>query len=434
MQAHSPNSFCRYSGLGRTLQIKKEWILIFWPYFSFLLFLFSPFFFCAASVQLGIDRLFEEGHYSLLDNKRVGLVTNHTGVNSQLRSTFEIFKEKTNLVALFTPEHGLDGASYAAEKVNHQAKGKISIYSLHGDTRRPTEEMLKGIQVLVYDMQEIGCRSYTYVSTLCYVMEEAAKQKIPLLVLDRPNPMGGEMIDGPLLEDKWRSFVGYLNVPYCHGMTIGEIALFFNREYHIGCNLHIIPMKGWKRTMTFAQTGLHWIPTSPYIPESDTPFYYASTGILGALGVVNIGIGYTLPFKIVGAPWIKGDEFASKLNEQNLPGVKFIPFSFKPFYGKFKGKYCQGIKILITDPQRYSPLSVQFMLIGLLKSMYPQSFQTHLSQMTKEARDLFSKVNGTDYILHLVEKEKFIAWKLISYDKKQREDFIKKRRQYLLYE
>jgi len=187
--------------------------------------------------------------------------------------------------------------------------------------------------------------------------------------------------------------LGYINVPYCHGMTVGELARFFNEEYKIRCNLHVIPMKGWKRHMTYQNTGLAWIPTSPYIPEPDTPFFYASTGILGSLGIVNIGIGYTLPFKVVGAPWIDADDFAAKLNAQKLPGVKFLPFHYQPYYGKFKGKHCEGVQIIITDPHRYRPLAVQYMLIGLLKSLYPSIFRESLAKIDQNSHKESSKNN-----------------------------------------
>ncbi|MGE5196163.1 MAG: exo-beta-N-acetylmuramidase NamZ domain-containing protein, partial [Anaerolineae bacterium] len=285
--------------------------------------------FAEPQVKLGIDRFFDEGVYKCLSGKRVGLVTNHTGVDGQLRRTIDLFLLESrdfSLAAVFAPEHGLYGIAYADEKIEHGKLGiSLPVYSLHGETRRPTKEMLKDLHVLIYDMQDIGSRSYTYATTLFYAMEAAAKEGVSVIVLDRPNPIGGLLVDGPMLEEKWRSFLGYINVPYCHGMTVGELARFFNEEYKIGCELTVVPMKGWNRSMTFGETGLHWIPTSPYIPEEDTPFFYASTGILGALGWVNIGIGYTQPFKLVGAPWIDADHFAEQLNAQKLPGTFFVP-------------------------------------------------------------------------------------------------------------
>lgn len=398
-----------------------------------LIFLLLPVILWSGPVKLGIDRFFDEGQSIVVKKKRVGLVTNHTGVDSNLCPTIELFKKNAKLVAIFTPEHGLNGAARATESIKDR-KENIPIYSLHGATKRPTAEMLKEIDILVYDIQEIGCRSYTYISTLFYTMEEAAKRKIPVVVLDRPNPMGGLVVDGPMLQEKWRSFLGYINVPYCHGMTVGELARFFNEEYKIGCKLHVVAMSGWKRSMTFKETGLSWIPTSPYIPEPDTPFYYASTGILGALSIVNIGIGYTLPFKVVGAPWIDAEDFAKKLNAQKLPGVQFVPFHYKPFYGKFKGKECEGVKIVITDAHQYRPLAVQYMLIGMLKSLYPVPFRAKMGQITDLDKSLFSKVNGTDEILNIIQKEQYIAWKLINYDKEEREAFLELRQKYLLYD
>lgn len=399
-----------------------------------LLLLLFPFILTAAPVELGVDALFKS-HTGLLKKKRVGLITNHTGVDGSLRPTAERFREKSQLVALFSPEHGIKGAARAADKIDHsETKEGIAVYSLHGETRRPTAEMLKGIDLLVYDIQEIGCRSYTYISTLFYAMEEAAKHKIPVVVLDRPNPMGGTVVDGPMLKDKWRSFLGYVNIPYCHGMTVGELARYFNEEYKVGCTLHVIPMRGWKRTMTFQDTGLAWIPTSPYIPEPDTPFYYATTGILGSLGIVNIGIGYTLPFKVIGAPWIDADHFAKTLNAQKLPGVKFLPFHYTPYYGKFKGKACEGIQIVITDHNLYRPLTVQYMLMGLLKSLYPTMFRSSLAQVSDAAKASFCKVNGNSEIYSIIEKEPYFAWKLIGFDKKERRAFLNTRKKYLMYD
>jgi uncharacterized protein YbbC (DUF1343 family) len=304
---------------------------------------------------------------------------------------------------------------------------------LHGDVRRPTAAMLKEIDLIIYDIQDIGVRSYTYATTLFYVMEEAAKKGIEVIVLDRPNPLGGLLVDGPMLEDKWRSFVGYLRTPYCHGMTIGELARFFNAEYQVGCKLRVVPMKGWKREMRFQDTGLEWVPTSPNIPESDTPLYYASTGILGALCVVNTGVGFTLPYKIVGAPWIDAENFAKRLNAQKVSGVHFLPFHFRPFYGSMKGKECHGVKIVVTDYNSYRPLTVQYLLIGMLKSLYPKTFKEKIKQLKPEARDLFCKANGNRVMWEWLQQEEYVAWKCVSYQQKEREEYLTRRQPYLMY-
>ncbi len=385
-----------------------------------------------AQVELGVDRFFALDGENVLREKRVGLVTNHTGITRGFKSTAELFYEKTNLVALFSPEHGINGKAYAFEIVKHEkSRQNLPVYSLHGKTRRPTEEMLKELDVLVYDIQDIGVRGYTYATTLFYVMEEAAKRGIGVIVLDRPNPMGGVIVDGTMLDDKWRSYIGYVNVPYCHGMTIGELASYFNHEYEVGCNLTVIPMKGWKRSMSFADTGLAWIPTSPHIPESDTPYYNATTGILGELDLVNIGIGYTLPFKVVGATWIDAQQFASKLNEQNLLGVHFSPFHYRPFYGSYKGKDCHGVLIKITDLAHYRPITVQCLIMGILNSLYPKNVKESLRKMSQEKKDLFCKAIGNDEFLKLLGNEKYITWKLINYGKDERAQFRNTRSKYL---
>jgi uncharacterized protein YbbC (DUF1343 family) len=378
----------------------------------------------------GVDVFFNEKHFSRLKGKKVGVLTNHTGVDSQMRSTLDRLQEKVHLTAIFSPEHGLKGQHHAADSVKHGESQGAPIYSLHGETRRPTPEMLKNIDVLIYDIQCTGVRAYTYATTLCYMMEAAAKLGIEVIVLDRPNPINGLIVDGPMLEEKWRSFIGYVNVPYCHGMTIGEFARFFNEEYDVGCKLKVVAMKGWNRSMSYRDTGLAWIPPSPNVPEPDTPLFCPSTGILGELHMLNIGIGFTLPFKIVGAPWVDAEAFAEKLNLQNLPGVHFQPFHFRPFWGLYKGVDCQGVLIQITDAKIYKPLSVQYLLLGLLKSLYPKEFEKRL---TGGGKDLFCKANGTEAVYEILLKEKYPAWKLIELHKTERQAFLEKRKKYLLY-
>ncbi len=388
----------------------------------------------AQSVFLGVDVFFEEHLFKKFENKNVALVLNHTSVDQSMRSTLDLFFEKAphcHIVALFSPEHGIRGQGYAAEAIDHSYERGIPVFSLHGNTRRPTQEMLKNIDVIVYDIQCTGVRAYTYPTMLFYIMEEAAKLKIPVVILDRPNPINGLTIDGPMLEDKWRSYIGYINVPYCHGMTIGELARFFNGEYNIHCKLEVIPMRGWHRSMSFRDTHLQWIPPSPNIPEADTPLYCLMTGILGELQLVNIGIGYTLPFKIVGAPWILAASFAEKLNSQKLPGVHFQPFYFRPFYGAYKGTNCEGVLIQITDIKTYRPLAVQYLILGMLKSLYPLEFTKRITE-SKSNIDLFCKANGTDAIYDILLNEKYPAWKLIEFQKQERETFSEKRKKYLL--
>lgn len=388
-------------------------------------------FFLLAQVLTGVDLFFEEGHDAALKDKRIGILTNHTGVDQNMRSTLERVQERLNVTTLFAPEHGIKGSIHAGEKVHHGSEKDLVIYSLHGDTRRPTAQMLKNLDAVIFDIQCTGVRPYTYQTSLFYLMEEAAKHNIEVIVFDRPNPINGLTVDGPMMEEKWRSFIGYINVPYCHGMTIGELAHFFNEEYKIGCKLKVIPMKGWTRSMAYRDTGLHWIPPSPNIPEPDTPLFSSSTGSLGELHLLNIGIGFTLPFKIVGAPWIKAEEFATKLNQQNLPGVRFHPFHYRPYFGLYKGLDCEGIMIQVTDAKIYRPLSVQYLILGMLKSLYPKEVVKRLAG--DAGKDLFCKASGTEAVYELLLKEKYPAWKLIELHKPEREAFLEKRKKYLLY-
>lgn len=400
-------------------------------------FVFISMHFSLSGIQLGVERLFSKEYEGLLRYEKVAIVTNHTAIDSCGNSTIDLFRQNRErlqfeIVAYFAPEHGLKGSKHAGKNVSHEVgKDGVPIYSLHGETRRPTKEMLKGVTLIVYDIQDIGSRSYTFTSTLFYVMEEAALAKIPIWVLDRPNPLGA-VVDGPILEDKWRSFVGYINVPYCHGLTVGELAQYFNGEYHIGCRLKVIPMLGWKRWMTFRDTGLTWIPTSPQVPDADTPFFYPTTGILGELNVVNIGVGYTLPFKVVGAPWIDADLFAKRLNEQKLPGVRFHPFHYIPFFGGFAKQNCEGVLIVITHPSLYLPVTVQYTLMGVLKALYPKEFQKGLGAEDAAHIEMFHKVNGTDDVFRILKNEPYVTWKLRALHQNERAQYMIRRTPYMI--
>lgn len=388
-------------------------------------------------VQVGVDVLAEGDLAGQFKGQRIGLITNHTAISATGESTIDVLKKLSKkygftLAALFAPEHGLHGSIHAEEDVDDERDtDNIPIYGLYGKHRRPTESMLKGLDLLIYDIQDIGCRSYTYITTLFYVMEEAAKRNIPLMVLDRPNPINGIVVDGPMLEARWRSMIGYIDVPYCHGMTAAELALYFNGEYRVGCKLSVIPMRHWQREMSFNDTQLLWIPTSPHIPEATTVMYYPLTGLLGELSLVNIGIGYTLPFKIVGAPWIEAKKFASALNAQKFPGVRFEPFHFKPFYGKFAQEECHGVLIVITDPIKYKPVATQFLIIGILKGLYPAKFQKAI-ELSKKRKEMFCKASGTAEIYRMMTEESHIVWKLRSFHEKERKGFLSKRQKYLM--
>ena len=261
-------------------------------------------------------------------------------------------------------------------------------------------------------------------------MEEAAKKGINVVVLDRPNPLGGKIADGPMLDEKYRSFVGYINVPYCHGMTIGELARFFNEEYKVGCTLTVVPMKSWKRGMRFEQTGLPWIPTSPNIPESTTPFFYPATGILGELQLVSTGVGYSLPFKIVVAPWIDRKVFAKRLNKGCPEGVHFQETRVKPFTGKNAAHTCEGVLIVVTDWSRFNPIRVEYWLFDVLKQMYPVRFRQALLGLGKQL-NFFHLVCGTRAVYDILLKEEKPYQKLVALHSEERFSFLKLRQKYL---
>lgn len=388
-------------------------------------------------MEVGVDRLFQPEFVHLVRGKKVGVVTNHTGINSSYVKTEQIFieesKKKTcTLVCFFCPEHGFRGTEMACIAVeNDMHECGVPIYSLHGTTRRPTDEMLKDVEVLVFDLQDIGCRSYTYASTLFYIMEEAARRKIGVVVLDRPNPMGGEYVEGPMMEEPFRSFVGYINVPYCHGMTVGELSLFFQKEYALSCSLHVVPMSGWKRSMRFQDTGLMWMPPSPHVPTEMSAFFYPSTGILGTFSsFLNIGIGYTLPFQIITAPWMDAKRFSAHLNKAKLPGVHFHETWIRPFWGPWKETVCQGVQVIITDHKLFCPMKTFYLILSTLREIYPSKTLAALKKLGSDS--LFYKVCGTKRIAEIVQQEEHPYHALLELHKDERQAFLKKRNEYLM--
>ncbi|MBS0637838.1 MAG: DUF1343 domain-containing protein [Verrucomicrobia bacterium] len=388
------------------------------------------------AVDVGLDLVFQPPYNEKIKGKKIGLITNHTAVNKNLQTSIQLFlqeqeAQKYELIALFAPEHGLYGDAHAGANVaSSKSEEGLPIHSLHGLTRRPTADMLKGLSLLVFDIQDLGTRSYTYETTLFYAMEEAAKRKIPVLVLDRPNPINGLIIDGPMLEKDFKSFIGYIDIPYCHGMTIGELARYFNEEYKIGCDLSVVPMRGWKRWMSFEDTGLHWIPTSPNIPEPTTACFYPMTGLIGDMRLVSIGVGYTLPFKVVGAPFINPKTFAEALNARKLPGVAFYPFRFQPTSGSFAAKPCKGVLIKVTNPQRFLPVTTGYAVMSTLKEQYPKEMAKALRDLRGKP-ELFFKACGTEKIFATLEKEKKPFNKLTAVHSAERQKFLETRAKYL---
>lgn len=388
-------------------------------------------------IKTGIEVL-KSQNFRYLEGKRVGLITNPTGVDNELHSTIDILHEapNVNLVALYGPEHGVRGDVHAGDHVSDQrdpATG-LPVYSLYGKTRKATPEMLKDVDVLVYDIQDIGCRSFTYISTLGLAMEAAAENGKELIVLDRPNPLGGLKVEGNLTEDDCISFVSQFKIPYVYGLTCGELALMLNGERMltggVQCNLTVIKMKGWKRRMDYTATGLQWIPSSPHIPHPHSAFFYPVSGILGELGYMSIGVGYTIPFQMFAAPWAEADKLADALNALHVPGVIFRPIYLKPFYSIGQGQQLQGVQVHITDYAR-APLSpLQFFVMQEVARLWPD--RSVFDHADKGRFAMFDKVCGSRQIRERFTKTN--RWEDIRpYWEKDVESFRRLSKKYYLY-
>lgn len=348
-----------------------------------------------AAVQLGIDVLARDG-YKLLQGKRVGLITNQTGVDSHGVRTRVLLKRHCNLVALYTPEHGLDGTEKAGRYVatrRDRVTGLIA-HSLYGPTRKPSNKMLDGIDVLVFDMQDIGCRGYTYISTMGRCMEAAGELNIPFVVLDRPNPVGGNRIEGPSVEARWISFVGQFPIPAVHGLTVGELAKMVNAKgwMEAKCSLTVVPMSGWRRNMTWGETGLRWIQTSPNIPHGTSPLYYAATGTVGELSGLECGIGASGPFESVSARFINATSFTKYLRSLDMPGVTFREFRSGPHEGA-------ALHINPHADANLTALGV-YILAEMNRHAHPDLFR----RTSGSKLDIFFKVYGSASIRSQLER------------------------------
>lgn len=387
-------------------------------------------------VKTGIEVLVEN-NFDILQNKRVGLITNATGINSDLISTVDLIFEApgVELSALYGPEHGVRGEFAAGDKVetyDDEVTG-LTVISLYGILRKPTPEMLENIDVLVYDIQDIGVRSYTYISSMGLAMDAAAQAGIEFVVLDRPNPLGGEKIEGNIVEDGYFSFVSQFPIPYIYGLTPGEIANMINEEGWLEggekCDLTVVSMEGWERKMTFEDTGLPWIPTSPHIPHAYSSYFYVATGIMGELGVISEGVGYTTPFQVFGAEWIDERELVKGLNELEIPGVKFRPVVFKPFYGRDEGETLHGAEIHFSDYSQADLMLLQFYFMQVHHELYPDQ---DIFDLGENRWAMFDKVSGSDQIRKLF-RENYKVDDIREYLDKDLDSFSQKSAQYYLY-
>jgi uncharacterized protein YbbC (DUF1343 family) len=328
----------------------------------------------AARVQTGLDVL-EAQKFAPLRGKHVGLITNHTGFDAQDKTTIDLLARApgVQLVALFSPEHGLAGRADEKLSSTKDPSTGLPVYSLFGDGRRPTDAMLEGIDALVFDVQDAGVRFYTYTSTLAYCMEEAAKRHIAFFVLDRPNPINGDVVEGPMLDADKTGWLSYMPLPVRYGLTIGELAQFFNAENHIACDLHVIVMKNWHRNYFFESTGIRWVPPSPNLRTPKGAILYPGIEILQNAGV-SVGRGTEAPFEEFGAPWLNGEEIAEALNARHLPGVRFSAHPFIPVSGLYAGSRCDGVSIRITDRAAVRSMRIGIEIAALLQKRYPKDF------------------------------------------------------------
>lgn len=381
-------------------------------------------------VKTGIEVL-PRGGFELLAGKRVGLITNHTGVDSNLKSSIDILAESgmVKLVAIFSPEHGVRGEAQAGEKVSSSVDEKtgLPIHSLYGKTLKPTPEMLKGIDVLVYDIQDVGARFYTYISTMAYAMQAAAEQGIEFVVLDRPNPLGGLAVEGPVLRKEFASFVGAYPIPVRYGMTVGELASLFNAEFGIGARLRVVKMEGWRRHMWFDDTGLPWVKPSPNIATLASAIVYPGTCLIEGFATVSEGRGTDHPFEWVGAPWMDGAALSRRLNAIGLPGVAFGTCEFTPAFSKSAGKRCSGIEVRVTDRTSFQPVATGLHIVGAIFEMYPSQAAwvyggTH-----------FDRLIGTDEVRLLLQKGK-PAREIVASWRQDLDTFRRVRARYLLYQ
>ena len=393
-------------------------------------------------VKPGIEVL-QDRHFAGLEGKKVGLLTNPSGVDHNLRSTIDILykAENVDLVRLFAPEHGVRGDIYAgghADDTIDKSTG-LPVYSVYGSTRKPTPEMLKGLDVVVYDIQDVGSRSYTFISSLGLMMYACAEQGIEVMVLDRPNPVNGLKVEGCLVEDGYHSFVSEFKIPYVYGLTVGELAVLINEEglncgeqgkdAPVKCKLSVIPMEGWTRDMTFVDTGLPWVLPSPNIPYPQSAIGYPSSGLVGEFNnYLNIGVGYTIPFGTFAAEWLDAEALKAKLDSYDIPGTSFRTIYFKPFSGGSAGKLIQGVEYFYSDYDKAQLTMTQFYVMQAVHELYPK-----INPFEGLRNNMFDKVCGTDYVRLNMQKNFKVA-DIEAYWNKDVDSFKELSKKYHLYD
>lgn len=390
-----------------------------------------------AQVKPGVEVL-RDNNFDILRGKRVGLITNPSGVDNKLKSTVDILADApgVEVVALYAPEHGVRGDFHAGDKVENAVDSAtgIPVYSIYGKHRKPSPEMLKDIDVMVYDIQDNGCRSFTFISTMGLAMEACAELGKEFVVLDRPNPINGNKIEGNLTEPDCVSFVSQFAIPYLYGLTPGELAQYLNNEGLLKngakVDLKVVPMEGYERSMDFRATGMPWVLPSPHIPVPESAIYYPVSGILGELYCISIGVGYTEPFKLFASEWIDAQELTKRLNDRNIPGMMFRPIYIRPFYSTGQGKNYEGVEVYVTDVDK-APLSLtQFYVMEELADMYPDKKIFDIADTKRFS--MFDKVCGSKQIRERFTK-RYKTADIEDYWNKDNESFRAASQKYHLY-
>lgn len=378
--------------------------------------------FARAKVWTGIDIL-EAENFSRLQGFNAGLITNLTGRNREGKRTLDLMRESVNfkLVRVFSPEHGLNGDLDRKVESSVDPQTGLPVYSLYGETRRPTAEMLKGLDILIFDIQDVGARFYTYITTMAFAMEAAGKAGIRFMVLDRPNPVNGEHVEGPVLDSNRLSFIGYYPLPVRYGLTMGELAELFRAENSLRVELEVVKMKGWERKFWFDETDLTWVNPSPNIRNLHQATLYTATGLLEATNV-SVGRGTDTPFEIIGAPWIKSSELQDALQGRKIKGVQFHEANFTPRSDQHKGQLCQGVRLTVTDRSQFQSVACGLELAQALWRLYPKDFQ---------AKELIQRV-GSEKVVQGILKEQPLE-ELIKVDEEPLKNFLEIRKKYLLY-
>lgn len=381
-------------------------------------------------MKVGLD-VFLEDKYKDFIGKRVGLVTNMTGVNSELVPSIDLFHKHPDihLSALYAPEHGIRGDAKEGEEVESfvDPYTNVPVYSLYGESKKPSKEMLDPVDVVIFDLQDIGSRYYTFIYTMAYVMEACKEYGKHFIVLDRPNPISGTSVEGNLVEEDVRSFVGLLPIPNRHGMTVGELAQLFKHEYGYHCELTVVPMQGWMRRMYFDETNLFWVPPSPNTTNIDMNILYTGTCLVEGTNLSE-GRGTTKPFEWIGAPYIDGQKLAQAFNHRNVPGVLARPTSFMPTYQKHKDQLCGGVQLHIADRHQLNSLEAGINLLEVIAEMYPTSFEFIKNDAGKYFFDLLA---GTKRLKSNILKGR--SSEFLKACNQQLESFKQIREPYLLY-